>query len=90
MLVLSRDRATGAVRMMMEIDPSPEPRWTPGPAPTPGVHRERVRRNYDDDDIAWARDAVLDYVHAAEDLVPESIMWRALADDLEDYIHRAS
>jgi hypothetical protein len=89
MLVLTRDKRSGAVRMMMEIDPSPEPAWTPGPTPTPGIHKSR-RRYPAHEDVAWARDAVLDYVAECEDLVPESIMWSALAGDLDDYIYATS
>lgn len=89
MLVLTRDKRSGAVRMMMEIDPSPEPAWTPGPMPTPGIHR--TPDIYPDhEDVAWARDAVLDYVAECEDLVPESIMWGALAEDLDNYIYTVS
>lgn len=89
MLVLTRDMRSGAVRMMMEIDPSPQPAWTPGPMPTPGVHRPTIVYP-DHEDVAWARDAVLDYVRECEDLIPESIMWSALADDLDDYIYGVS
>lgn len=75
--------------MMMEIDPSPKPLWTPGALPTPGMHRSAVE-DPDEEDVLWARDAVLDYVAECEDLVPESVMWSSLADDLEDYIRAAS
>lgn len=89
MLVLTRDTRSGAVRMMMEIDPTPQPTWTPGPMPTPCAHRPTV--SYPDrDDVVWARDAVLDYVRDCDDLIPESIMWGGLAEDLDDYIYGAS
>lgn len=89
MLVLTRDLETGKVRMMMELDMSPCQPWTPAPLPTPGMHRP-PRRAPDYEDVVWARDAVLDFVAECDDFVPESIMWGALARDLDDYIQAKS
>lgn len=88
MLVLKRDRATGDVVMLMELDNDPPPAWTPGPTPTPNWHREPPLVTAGPDDVEWFKDAVVRYV-AEHEWAPfdevEDVDWRRLCRDLEIY-----
>ena len=95
MLVLKRDRRSGGLRMLMEIDPSPQPVWQPGPLPEPIVtdcdaeyawHRGRGV------EVDWLVDAVEAFVDDVDwfPFVLERVDWSGLRDDVRRYAFEAS
>ena len=87
MLVLKRDKATGGVAMLMELDNDPQPAWKPGPTPTPNWHRERLVVTADQADADWFVESVVEYVQQWDPVgeVVGDIDWRRLRRDLEAY-----
>jgi len=89
MLVLTRDRRSGALRMSVAIDPEPEQPWRPGPLPEPDAHRECRSAWFREHggDVEWFADAVEEYVDGLDPtpLQVSSVDWRGLRRDLETY-----
>ncbi len=86
MLVLQRDRVTGALKMSVEINPTPAPAWSPPAPPQPNTHRDADAGP--DDDVDWVLDAVGAYVHDM-DLSPLDVAmvhWSRLLPDLREYV----
>lgn len=91
MLVLKRDRRSGELVMLVEIDPAPVAPWIPGPAPEPNVHRDRdtwTRDSSNLDDLDWCIGAVADYVDSMEiyPLEITGVNWAGLRRDLAGYV----
>jgi hypothetical protein len=87
MLVLKRDRRTGALQMLVEIDKRPQAAWTPGPLPEP--FRAGEPSSVDGEDAQWFKDQVLRYVDSDPETFPE-VDWRGLGQELDDYVARTS
>jgi hypothetical protein len=88
MLVLKRDRRSGDLKMLVEIDPSPVPAWQPGALPIPNWHDPCDPVRYDESDVDYYLDAVEAFV-ADMDLYPLEVTrvhWESLREDLSHYV----
>lgn len=91
MLVLTRDRKNGSLKMCVEIDnePAPRPKWESRPLPEP-VRTFEPPTTPSDEDIEWLQDAVAGYVDAL-DWYPDELVhvdWDGLNDDVAWLAHQ--
>lgn len=88
MLVLKRDRRSGDLKMLVEIDPTPVPAWQPGAMPIPNWHDSSDPVYYSEEDVEFCLDAVESFV-ADIDLYPLEVTrvhWESLRDDMWGYV----